>query len=300
MSQDMNAKSAAPPRTAEEWNSLWSAKQAMRSMAHGSEYWNARARTYTNKDNPHSYTAQFIQMAQVHPGDTIFDMGCGTGNLTIPLAEAGHEVLAADFSTGMLAKLEEAVAEKGLQGKVRTMQLSWDDDWEAAGLHANQFDVCFASRSIATDDLLGALTKLNSVAKRRACITLPYGISPRSDDRMLKDIGFDVQPSYDSAYAVALLSAMGQLPCLSYIPTTRNDAFESMDAAMERYWPMAREYDQLAGEIISDDALRERVRAWLEANLVPDAAAPGMLTLKTPRNSYWSFVSWDKSVQEVF
>lgn len=286
----------AAPRTAEDWNALWHQKQSLHSTAHGADYWNARARTYTTKDAPNSYTVRFLEAAQLRPGDTVLDMGCGTGNLTIPVAKAGHQVLAADFSSGMLAKLEAAVQESGLQERVRTLQLAWDDDWEAAGLHEGQFDVCFASRSIATEDLLGALSKLDWAARRRACITLPYGVSPRTDDRMLKEIGFDVQPSYDGAYALAMLSALGQIPSVSHIPTTRTDVFASIDEAFERYHRMAVEYERVACEHIPEADLATRVRAWLDENLVSaaDASAPGALTLARPRESYWTCICWDK------
>lgn len=286
----------AVPRTAEDWNALWRQKQSLYSNAHGADYWNARARTYTTKDAPNSYTARFLEAAQLLPGDTVLDMGCGTGNLTIPMAEAGHQVMAADFSSGMLAKLEAAVRKSGLHGCVRTLQLAWDDDWEAAGLREGQFDVCFASRSIATENLLGALAKLDWAARRRACITLPYGASPRSDDRMLKEIGFDVQPSYDGAYALAMLSALGRLPSVSHIPTTRTDVFANFDEAFERYHRMAAEYGRGAGVDIPEASLAARVRAWLDDNLVSaaDASAPGALTLTRPRESYWTCICWDK------
>lgn len=285
------------PRTAEDWNALWRQKQSLHSNEHGADYWNARARTYTTKDAPNSYTARFLERAQLRPRDAVLDMGCGTGNLTIPLAEAGHQVLAADFSSGMLSKLEAAVEERGLQDRVRTLQLAWDDDWEAAGISAEQFDICFASRSIATENLLGALEKLDWAARRRCCITLPFGISPRSDDRMLEEIGFQVHPSYDGAYALAMLSALGRQPDVSHIPTTRTDAFPDAEDAFERYLRMAQEYERGAEEHIPEAELTKRVRAWLDENLVPaaDVSAPGTLTLARPRKSYWTCVCWDKA-----
>lgn len=284
------------PRTAQDWNALWQAKQQARGISHDAAYWNARAKTYTSKDNPNSYTQRFLKLAHVDAAATVFDMGCGTGNLTIPLARAGHSVVAADFSSGMLSKLEEAVAAEGLGDRVRIMELSWDDDWHAAGLGEGQFDACFASRSIATENLLDSLSKLNSVTRKRACITLPCGASPRTDDRMLRAIGFDVQPSYDGAYAVAMLSGIGQLPCLDYIPTTRNDVFDSKEDAFDRYLSMVREYKHWAPEGLTEDALEARVRTWLDENLVPCTDEPGAFTLAQPRESYWAFIAWDKRV----
>ena len=282
------------PRSAADWNQLWQAKQQLRSMNHDAQYWNERAKTYTSKDNPDSYTHRFLELAALEPDDTVFDMGCGTGNLTIPLAEAGHQVCAADFSSGMLDKLRDAVRERGLESRVTIKELSWDDDWEAAGLHEGQFDACLASRSIATDDLLGALTKLNRICKRRGCLTLPCGPSPRTDDRMLKAIGLPVHPSFDDCYAIALLSDLGQLPTLNYIPTRRNDSFSNQEAAYEHCLHMAEGFAKDNGIPWNEQELSQRIHAWLRSSLVPDAQEPSRVTYATPRLSHWAFVSWDK------
>lgn len=286
------------PQNADDWNALWRTKQSARTERHGALYWNERSRTYATKDNPDSYTARFLRIAALKPGDAVLDMGCGTGNLTIPLAEAGHQVCAADFSSGMLARLEVAVKEKGLDDRVRIMELAWDDDWKAAGINEGAFDACFASRSIATDDLLGALRKLNGAARKRCCITLPFGTSPRSDDRMLTEIGLDMEPSYDDAYAIAMLSSLGQHPELTYIPTFRNDIFPDEDAAFERYLDMAREYGGSAQDGIPESELASRIKAWLQVNLIPDAEDPTLLTLKRPRESHWACIFWDKRSTE--
>lgn len=282
------------PKTGNDWNALWEAKQSARASQHTASYWNERAHTYTNKDNPGSYTDMFLQLADIKPGDTVLDMGCGTGNLTIPLAEAGHHVIAADFSSGMLSKLEEAVQERGLQSLVEIKQLAWDDNWANAGIEEASCDVCIASRSIATLNLLHALSQLNYACKRRGCITLPCGTSPRTDDRMLEAIGFTVSPSFDNCYAIALLSALEQYPTMSYIPTTRNDEFESRDQAFHKCFQMAEGYAKDQGIKVNAQELTAKINQWLDAELVPNNKKTGSLTFKTPRKTAWAFIAWNK------
>lgn len=310
-----DAPIATTPRTAEDWNALWMAKQSEHCIARDADYWNERALTFTNKDNPGSYTERFLQLADVREGESVFDMGCGTGNLSIPLGRAGHEVLAADFSHVMLERLESAARDAGTS-TISTMQLSWDDDWAARGIHENGFDVCMASRSINTNDLQDSLRNLTSVARRRCCVTLPAGPSPHIDGRMLKEIGMPPAPSFDSIYALAILQGEGFDPELTYIDTLREDVFESFEAALAKHVKMAcfalevaARRDTTANEAtsnaatgitansISEDELGKRVESWLEQNLVTSTDDRGkeVLTLSNPRHVSWAFVSWNVS-----
>ena len=45
----------------------------------------------------------------------VLELGCGTGRVTIPLAEAGHEVIGIDLSEPMLARCRAKVSERGLE-----------------------------------------------------------------------------------------------------------------------------------------------------------------------------------------
>lgn len=277
------------PTDAEDWNDAWKARQLTREAPHDAAFWNERAKSFTSKDAPGSYTDRFLQLAHVQPGETVFDMGCGTGNLSLPLGEADHEVRAADFSPAMLDHLREELRQRSITC-VQPMQLSWDDDWAARGIEPQSFDVCLASRSIATANLGEALGKLTAVARRRVCITLATGISPRIDEAMLRDIGVTATPNYDLIYAIAILHARGFLPELRYIHTKRRDAFDSFDEAFRR---CSRMVDAVLGADSPERASTlERLRTWLDANLTEQ---DGVLTLKHPRSVVWAFISWDRS-----
>ncbi|HWI55573.1 MAG TPA: class I SAM-dependent methyltransferase, partial [Desulfobacteria bacterium] len=47
----------------------------------------------------------------------ILDIGCGTGNVTLPLAELGYQLTGLDMSAEMLAVAEQKARDKGLQVK---------------------------------------------------------------------------------------------------------------------------------------------------------------------------------------
>ncbi|MFR5091974.1 MAG: hypothetical protein ACLTDR_08140 [Adlercreutzia equolifaciens] len=86
-------------------------------------------------------------------------------------------------------------------------------------------DVAIASRSIATADLRDALLRLTEVARRRVCITLATGSSPRVDERILAAVGLPSVLGRDYLYAFNILASEGVKAEVRYIDSTRDDTF---------------------------------------------------------------------------
>jgi SAM-dependent methyltransferase len=64
---------------------------------------------------------------QFHRGDRVLELGCGTGLETIPLAEAGVEIVAIDISRGMLRELNRTARSASVHGRIETRQLPISD-----------------------------------------------------------------------------------------------------------------------------------------------------------------------------
>jgi ubiquinone/menaquinone biosynthesis C-methylase UbiE len=59
-------------------------------------------------------TAAVLAAASPRPGDQVVDLGCGTGQLSLPLAERGARVLAIDVSGAMVRRLESNARERSI------------------------------------------------------------------------------------------------------------------------------------------------------------------------------------------
>jgi len=59
-------------------------------------------------------TAAVVAAANAQPGDRVIDLGCGTGQVSLPLAERGARVLAIDGNQAVLARLESVAHERSL------------------------------------------------------------------------------------------------------------------------------------------------------------------------------------------
>ena len=285
----MSDEHIKPILQTKDWNAEWQLLQKLRQKSDSPEEWDKRASTFPVKHgSQEGYVARFLELADIQPGETVFDMGCGTGALATPLALAGHHVIACDFSRGMLDAMEADQRKLGATG-VEVKQFSWTDDWAEHGIMPKSADVAVASRSIATNDLQSALLKLNSVARRKACITLPSGPSPRSDDELLAACGFPNTIGRDFLYAFVILTTAGFKPEVSYITNTRVDRFDSRTEAFESLLTIVTE--SVRGIASEDEiaAIPGKLDAWLDENLVSDGSG---VRLKHERNVVWAYLSW--------
>lgn len=290
-----------PLLSTRNWNEEWKELQKARRHADDAAYWDKRSATFGTKDAPNPYVERFLELAGIRPGETVFDMGCGTGALSVPLGKAGHSVVAADFSAGMLGVMQQELDAAGVTS-VKPVQMSWEDDWEAHGVGPASADVCLASRSMAVADLEEALLRLSDVARRRVCITLATGSSPRTDERILHAIGLQSVLGRDYLYAFNILAARGIKAEVSYIESGRHDTFASVDAAYEDFARMVEDSAAYVPERERAAAL-SRLRPWLEDHLVANERAglpdrkgvpEGALRLAEPRKVTWAFLAWDK------
>ena len=286
-----------------DWNEEWKALQTVRQHYDDPAVWDERSKTFATKHGSQSeYVTRFLELAGVREGETVFDMGCGTGALTCPLARDGFHVIAADFSEGMLGQLRSQLEKDGTTELVDIVKMSWADDWDAYGIGENAADVAFASRSIATDDMQDALLKLTHVARRRACVTLSLGSSPRTDLTLMRAAGLDASFGHDYTYTFNILAANGFAPEVSYIDSPRYETFDSPEEAYESFSDIV--CASTAGQLTEDElaAALAQLETWVHANLVANEDAGDVddhgveqkaLKLAEPRRVTWAFIAWD-------
>ena len=267
-----------------DWNAEWARLSDRRKVAHDAAFWDRRARHFRGGDEASPYVAGFIEHLRARPGESVLDVGCGSGALALPLARAGHDVVGLDFSAGMLDLLRRQADEEGLRN-VKTVRAAWDDDWRAAGIAVA--DVVIASRSLDVRDLRAALQKLDAFARRRVCITVPADGLLFPQLLAHEAVGRPCMRRGDQATAVNVLRQMGiepQVVSLEHASATR---YESPEAALDSLRRMIAP----AGE--REEQALERYMAGRLVETTGPAGRPEWrqdpeITVR------WSFIAWDK------
>lgn len=141
-------------------------------LAHRTEktpdHWDQRAEKMAeNCASPtDSYLQQLIAKIDLQGAQTLFDMGCGPGTVSLALADKLTTIYGVDYSQGMLnVAARRAAALKA--DNVHWIQRAWEEDWS----DLPRCDIAVASRSTLVADMRQAMSKLNNQARLRVYTT---------------------------------------------------------------------------------------------------------------------------------
>ena len=103
------------------------------------------------------YTDRQLDCLEIQPTDTVLDVGCGPGRISILSARRAKRVTSLDASARMLEHLRENAQRLGVSGKIDTILIDWFD--AVPEVDVQKHDIVIASRTEAMRDLEG-LTRL--------------------------------------------------------------------------------------------------------------------------------------------
>ena len=195
-----------------------------------------------------------ILLEIIEPGQTVLDIGAGTGRFAVPMATVAREVTAVEPSPNMSAFLVENAAAEGVSN-IRLLEAGWED------AEVEQHDIAFCSHAMYTNpDLVGFIGKMEANAKV-GCYLL---MRVPSHDGILGELCMEIlgQPHDSPNFVVGynVLYSMGIYANVMMEPFMRPWRNSSLEEAVAR----ARRHLRLGEDASRDDF----IRSTLERRLV--------------------------------
>jgi len=264
-----------------DWNSIWRRERNETSWQRKkSRDWDRRAASFARRNMDSPFVPLFLSRLRIAPDWSVLDVGSGPGTLSIPLARMGLQVTALDYSAAMLAELDKQARAEGLTS-IRTIRAAWEDDWQETGVPRHE--VAIASRSLAVDDLAGALAKLDQWATKGVYIADRVGAGPFDPD-VFAAVGREFRPGPDYIFTVNILYTLGIRAHVDFITLDTERAYPSREEAIDSCrWML----EDLTPEE------EKRLAAHVDANLHQLADGTGWrLTRQT--QPCWALIWWRK------
>lgn len=253
-----------------DWNEVWRSRMevstALKRNRGCSDFWNNRERAGRRApssagDDDCERVRWVTSSLPATPGSRVLDIGAGTGAIAIPLARRAAAVTAVEPAQAMREVMERAVREAGIEN-ITVVGRHWEETDLQRDLDP-PYDVVFASFSLGTPDLRGAIEKMNEACSGTVAVFhfagLPYW------EQIMLDLWPDLHgvpylPGPKAEIIFNLLYRMGIYPDVSVSSYEHRLTVPDLDAGV----------DALRGRLLVETPEQEGIlRRYLAARLVP-------------------------------
>ena len=266
-----------------DWKQLWqNARRQKGWSSKGATEWNKKAPSFAARNRTSPFIDLLLTHLPVTSELTVLDVGCGPGNLAIPLAGRSRSVTALDFSEKMLEILVAETQAKNITN-VTAKRCAWEDDWHALGVLPH--DIAIASRSLAVDDLTAAIAKLDAFARRYVFIADRITPTPFAPEAFAA-VGRPFHSGPDYIYTLNILYTMGIHPNVTILQPESDFSFQDLDQAFLTYSWMIKDLNSKEEQQLKQFLLKQ-------ASPNPD----GTISIRRQNPLRWALIWWEKAIE---
>lgn len=261
-----------------KWDEFW-AYELKQKEDRGKD-WDKAAASFQKRAKKDDYHDALFSKLILDENDSILDLGCGEGSITLPLAQKVRKVTGVDSSTKMLELLNQRAENEGIDNVKTILKPLEDITFEEVGSH----DVVLASRSLnGIIPIKRTLEEINKIANKYVFITLFGPENWKIEGEFNEYIGRENKhfPGHD--YLFNILFNMGIYANIERLDIKAYREYDSIEEAMDN--------GKFRLDLL-DDEEKAKLREYLEKILRKNPETGKLYNKKDKAD--WILIWWKK------
>ena len=211
-----------------DWAYFW--REKLEAKKDRSKDWNKAAPNFGKSAKKDDYHTKLIERINVSKDDTLLDLGCGEGSITIPLAKRAKSVTGVDSAYKMLEILNEKARKENIEN-IKTIE---EDLTKITIDNVGKHDIVVASRSLnGVLNIKDTIANINEIADKYVYITLFGPNNWKLEREFYQSINKEYFEFPSHRYFFNILVDMGIYPNVENLNIGQSREYESIEEAME-------------------------------------------------------------------
>lgn len=211
-----------------DWAQFW--REKLEAKEDRSKDWNKRAPNFGKSAKKDDYPIKLLEKMDISKEDTVLDLGCGEGSITIPLAKLAKSVTGVDSAYKML----EILNEKAQKEEINNIKTIEEDLTKVTIDDVGKHDIIVASRSLnGVLNIKETIANINEIADKYVYITLFGPNNWKLEKEFYQSINKEYFEFPSHRYFFNILVDMGIYPNVENLNIGKEREYESIEEAME-------------------------------------------------------------------
>ena len=259
-----------------KWSEFWAERLAKKV----DKDWDKAAPGFYKRTHKEDYQDALFDMLILDEDDTVLDVGCGEGSVTVPLAKKVKKVIGIDSSPKMLEYLEKRAEDNGIDNIETVLKPIEEISYDEIG----DVDVVVCSRSLnGIIPIEEVLTELNRIANKYVFITIFGPENKKIEKDFDRELGIQTEDFPDYNYFFNILFNMGIYANVERFDLNNYREYASIDEAIDN--------GKFRLDLYSDEE-KNLLRKYLERILTYDSETKKYYNVKDKAD--WIMVWWKK------
>lgn len=259
-----------------DWASFWAEKLSTKI----DKDWDKAAPGFYRRTKKDDYNDALFSKLKLDENDTILDVGCGEGSITVPLSRKVKKVIGIDSSPKMLEYLEKRAKDENANNIETVLKPIEEIKYSEIG----DADVVVCSRSLnGIVPIEDVLAELNRIANKYVFITVFGPENKKIEKDFDRELGIKTEDFPDYNYFFNILFNMGIYANVERFDLNNYRKYDSVEDAMDN--------GKFRLDLYNDEE-KKKLKAYLERILTYDPETEKYYNVKDKAD--WILVWWKK------